>query len=416
MMAWVVIALRNIWKNRHRSAATITAIAIGYAGVNLFGGFKDYMFSTMRNAFIHVNAMGHLTVYRQGYNEEGRRDPVKFLITAPELAKIREVVQRQPEVAVVAPQLQIQGLLSNGRFSTVFVALGSVPSEIDAIRQRVGGWMAGRSYYAGRALSDDLPRGLALSRGLAELLALKPGDGAVAMAPTVAGHINALDGDYIARFDATVDVLNDKLVEAPLAFAQSLYDTDSVDRVVILFAREGDLEARRAALRDALAAAGLQMEVLTWVERAPFFVGVERMNNMIFLFMFLIVFVIVVMSVVNTMGMAILERTREIGTLRALGLKRRGIVGLFALESLVLGVLGCAGGFVLFLAGWSFVLWLDPQWVPPTYSQPIPLQVNFVGVNLCLSMVFLSALSLLSAIVPARRAAHMQIVDALGHV
>jgi putative ABC transport system permease protein len=418
MNAWFVIALRNIWKNRRRSAYTIIAIALGYAGVNLFGGFKHYLFSTMRNAFIHVNAMGHVTVYKKGYNEEGRRDPTRFLITAAELAKIRQTLARVPDVVIVAPQLAIQGLASNGRVSQVFVALSSVPSDVENIRKRVGGWMSddNRTYYTGGKLTDEKPHALALSRGLASVLSLEIGGDLVTMAPTVAGHINALDAQYIARYDATIDVLDDKEMEVPLAFAQSLYDTDSVDRAVVLFDEEGDLAARKATVEAALAGAGLDMEVLTWIERTPFFVGVERMNNLIFLFMFLIVFVIVVMSVINTMGMAILERTREIGTLRALGLKRRGIIRLFALESAIIGVLGSTVGFLLFCIAWGAVAWLDPQWIPPTYKQPIPLQVDFVGIYLLGSLVFLSVLSLGAAVFPAQRAAHMEVVDALGHV
>jgi putative ABC transport system permease protein len=418
MTAWIVIALRNIWKNRRRSAYTIIAIALGFAGVSLFGGFKHYLYSTMRNAFIHVNAMGHVTVFKRGHNTEGRRDPTKYLISAAELSKIRETVSKVPEVVILAPQLAIQGLASNGKVSQIFVALSSNPSDLESIRSRVGGWIAEdrRPYFSGGKLSDDKPYGLALSRGLAEVLALQLDGGLVTMAPTVAGHINALDGEYVARFDATVDVLDDKLMEVPLSYAQSLYDTDSVDRVVVLFEQEGDLGARKAAVAGALAAAGLDMEVLTWIERAPFFVAVERMNRLIFVFMFLIVFVIVVMSVINTMGMAILERTREIGTLRALGLKRWGIVRLFALESAVIGLLGSATGFLLFLLARGVLLWLEPQWIPPTYKQPIPLKVDFVGVELVVSMLVLSVLSLLAAILPARRAAHKEVVDALGHV
>ncbi len=416
MRAWIVIALRNIWKNRRRSAYTILAIAFGYAGVNMFGGFKDYLYSTIKNAFIHVNAMGHLNIHKRGFTSEGRREPTEFLISAEELQQIKTLVGARDDVVVVTPQLQIQGLVSNGQFSTVFVALGRVPSEVEEIQRRVGGWIAKRQYYTGDGLSDDRPENVALSAGLADVLGVKAGDDVIATAPTVAGQINALDGHYVGYFDSTLDVLDDKLMEVSLQFSQLLYDTDSVDRIVVLFNDDGDLEAKRDWVQQQLDAAGLDMEVWTWVERAPFFAATERMNNVIFLFMFLVVLVIMVMSVVNTIGMSILERTREIGTMRALGLKRRGIIELFAIESFILGLLGSAVGFLLFLLAWSVVKGFDPHWIPPTYSKPIPLEVHFVTSNLLWSIVFLSVLSLVAAIAPARKAANLEVVDALGHI
>ena len=75
--------------------------------------------------------------------------------------------------------------------------------------------------------------------------------------------------------------------------------------------------------------------------------------DMIFMFLFLIVFVIVIMSIVNTMGMAVLERTREIGTLRALGLKRKGVRTLFAMEGALIGFFGSILGLILDISVWA---------------------------------------------------------------
>ena len=91
------------------------------------------------------------------------------------------------------------------------------------------------------------------------------------------------------------------------------------------------------------------------------------MFDVIFLFLFIIFFIIVVMSVANTMSMAVFERTREIGTLRALGLKRRGVMLLFAIESSLLGILGTVGGILLTLLGWWVVDFFKPTWTPPGF-------------------------------------------------
>jgi putative ABC transport system permease protein len=81
----------------------------------------------------------------------------------------------------------------------------------------------------------------------------------------------------------------------------------------------------------------LELDIKTWKELDPLYTRIKDMFDIMFLFIFVIVFVVAVMSIVNTMSMAVLERTREIGTLRALGVKRPGIVRIFALESAMLG-------------------------------------------------------------------------------
>jgi putative ABC transport system permease protein len=140
------------------------------------------------------------------------------------------------------------------------------------------------------------------------------------------------------------------------------------------------------------------------------------MYNMIFLFIFFIVLIIVVMSIVNTMGMSVLERTREIGTLRALGLKRRGVALLFAIEGAMIGFIGSIFGILLNIIIWAIIRGVKPTYIPPGVSSPVPLVVNLIPSFLFMLIVFIVALSLLAAILPARYAAKKNVVDALGHV
>jgi putative ABC transport system permease protein len=140
------------------------------------------------------------------------------------------------------------------------------------------------------------------------------------------------------------------------------------------------------------------------------------MFDIIFLLVFVIVLTIAVTSVVNTLSMTVMERTREIGTLRALGMKRPGVVALFAMESAMLGIAGSLAGMVITLLAWVAVKLLDPQWMPPNFVTYIPLEVYIVPAYMGITLCFLVILSVFASIIPARRAAHGGIVDALGHV
>jgi putative ABC transport system permease protein len=414
MLTWMKLAVRNLFRNGRRSLFTVLAIALGFLAVNVLGGFTAYIFTNLQDSYIYAEANGHLTIFHAGFLDKGKLDPTRYLLGETQLAAIRKVAARHPEVLVSTPQLQISGLLSNGQVSTIFVGAGRVPSDIEAIG-KLGGGSARVKLYDGQALRDQVSHGIGVSHGLARVLNLKLGDSAVAMAPTVSGQVNALDAQLYQLIDAPIEALEDKLAVVPLKFAQQLYDTASVDRVTLLLDSTAHTELIRTVLARELREAGLAVEIKTWNELSPFYTKVKKMFDVIFAISFLIVFTIVVMSVVNTFTMAVMERTREIGTLRALGVKRRGIVALFSLESVVLGGFGSAVGIALTLSVVMLVGWLQPTWIPPQIARRVPLQIHLVPQFWLFSTLMLMLLSMLSAILPARKAARMPITNALGY-
>ncbi|HEV8711473.1 MAG TPA: FtsX-like permease family protein [Candidatus Binatia bacterium] len=416
MLTWIEIAFRNLRKNRRRSFFTILAVALGFAAVNVFGGFSSYVFTTIKDGEIYALGNGHLTIFKKGFLTRGKLDPLSYLLSEAETQTIQEVLRGFSEVAVVTRQLHISGLLSNGKVSTIFIAAGCVPSDMQTIRNYTSGLTRRLRPFVGKELEDDTSYGVGLSSGLAEQLELGMNSTAIAMAPTVDGQINALDVQVFQLFETALDVLNDKLMRVPLKFAQTLYDTTSVDRITVLLKDTEQVEPARAALQEALAQRGLDVEIKTWRELSVLYNKVRKMFDIIFLFLFIVVLIIAVMSVINTISMTVVERTREIGTLRALGVKRRGIIKLFALESAMLGTLGALAGMGLTWMSWLVVKILEPQWVPPLVSQRLPLTIDLVPEYMVWSAFFLVVLSVGAASFPARQAAHQDIVEALGHV
>lgn len=414
MLTWMTLAVRNLFRNGRRSLFTVLALALGFLAVNVLGGFTTYIFTNLQESYIYAEGNGHLTVFRHGYLDSGKLDPVRYLLSEQERVNIDQVLRRHPEVKISTPQLQISGLLSNGQVSTIFIASGRVPSDLAAIAG-MGGRGTRMKLYDGSPLSDQVSSAIGVSHGLARALNLKLGETAVAMAPTVSGQVNALDAQLAQLIDAPIEALEDKLALVPLKFAQELYDTSSVDRITVVLDATAHTEAMRTVLVQEFAAAGLMVDVKTWNELSPFYTKVKKMFDVIFAISFLIVFTIVVMSVVNTFTMAVMERTREIGTLRALGVKQRGIVSLFSLESVVLGVFGSAIGIGLTLLVVVLVTWLEPTWIPPQMARRVPLQIHLVPQFWLFSTAMLVALSMLSAIIPARKAARMPITHALGY-
>jgi putative ABC transport system permease protein len=413
---WLRIAVRNLARNRRRSLFTILAIAFGFAAVNIFAGFTEYMFVSLQDGFIYSQGNGHLTIFKKDFLTEGQTDPKKYLLSEQEVAAIKAACLADPRTLLVTPKLYVTGLISNGQTSTIVMALGIVPSDVLHITSRATGTIARAKLFTGEPLRDDVAFGVGVGTALARKLKLRLGSDAVMMSPTIDGQMNALDIKIVQTFEAPIDALNDKLMIVPLAFAQSLFDTHGADRVSVLLKHTSDTEPVRNSLARIFSEKGPPVEIKSWSELSDMYWKTKKMFDVIFLFLFVIVMVIVVLSVINTVGMSVMERVQEIGTLRALGLKRRGILKLFALESGLLGCFGCLCGAALTLGSWAGVKFSQPTWVPPMLSRSVPLEVYLVPKYFFTSSVCLIVLAVFCAVFPARKAARKNIVESLGHV
>jgi putative ABC transport system permease protein len=160
------------------------------------------------------------------------------------------------------------------------------------------------------------------------------------------------------------------------------------------------------------------LTVLTFDQINPFFGQTIKMFDVIFGFISVLIGAIVLFMLGNTMSMTVAERTVEIGTLRAIGLRCNGIRNLFVCEGLLLGMVGVSMAIVLAVLISFVVNQSGFTWVPPGRMTQVPLTIRVVGeYRLMLgSSLGLMLVATLSAWWPAQRAARMNIVDALRHV
>ncbi len=403
------LGLRNLWRNGRRSAVTVLAIAFGFAAVGLFAGYTKMVYRGLTQQAVHGELLGHLTISKRGMATDGKLHPARYLLGPDEVARIATLVREREPGAYVAPRLSISGLLSNGKVSTIFLAEGIAPQDMDALR--------GPLRNASGALDPAQPQGASLARGLVALLGFKDGDEAQALTSTLHGQANALDLTMVDSFSTGNAGLEDKFMFMPLALAQSLYDAEGrADRLSVLLPDIAGTEAARTQLAQALQAAGFDLEIRSWQELSAFYRQVRGMFDMIFGFLLSIVLAIVVMSIANAMSMSVVERTREIGTLRAIGLRSRGVVALFSAEAALMVACGCIAGLVLTLVTRLAVNAAGIRYVPPNATSPVPLLIGLDWQRMALIALVLAVLSLLASFLPARRAARQPIIDSLGHV
>lgn len=396
------LAFRNIFRNRRRSAITLVVIVFGAVGLILFGGYKARTFTGLRESTIR-NRLGHLQIYKRGFAHAEAQKPLQFGLENANA--LRRAVERDPRVSMTTAQITLMGLVSNGEKSETFLATAVEPEKD---RQ-----MAAQRITAGTDLPSNELDAVILGRGLAASMHARPGDYLTLMSTTTTGSLNAIDVRVAGIFMSGVKEYDDRAVKMPLAGAQTLLQTRKVERLIVMLRDTDDTAAVHASLARALPG----VEFKEWSELATFYHQVVLLYNGIFGFLGIVVFAIVVFSVANTILMSVFERTREIGTLMAMGTPRGTVWRMFLLEGVFVGLLGgalglAAGALAAFAIN-HMNLMLPP---PPGYTVGYPLRFLLQSPTLLTAFLISLVTATLSSIVPAWKASRLVIVDALGHI
>lgn len=408
-MRSVIFGLRNLQHNYRRSLVTAMSIAFGFAAASLFAGYTQIVYRGLTDQAIYGELLGHLTISKRGLAMEGKLHPEQYLFSPDEIVKISSVVHANLPAMYIAPRLHLNGMLSNGRASTIFIAEGIDPHDMQILR-------GPRSRMSG-GLEEGKPTAVTAANGLTEILGLKEGSDAAVMVSTMHSQTNALDVIISDLFSTGNAGTNDKFMYIPLKLVQTLYDAENqADRLTLLAQDEAPTEADRVMLEAALNGAGFDVKINTWQELSAFYRQVKSMFDMIFGFLLAIVLTIVFMSITNAMSMSVVERTREIGTLRAIGMKRMGVIRLFVTEALLLVVAGCVLGLAISFIVRMGVNAADISYQPPNATDKVPLLIGLDIGRTVIAAIMLSILSVVSAWFPARRAVHQPVIDSLGHV
>lgn len=411
-MTFLRIAFRNIFKNRRRSFMTMLSIAFGFMAVVIFKGYTHNSYDQITIAAVFVEGPGHFTVYKKGWTENGRISPEKYMLSADEVKKVEAFLASDPRVAWTAPKLSLSGLATNGRVSTIFLADSIDPERDNSLWKH---YPYGYRVAVAR-LEPGKDHEAMLAKDLARILELPKGSDGVLMVTTKNGQMNATDVTVGGVFPTITEAMDDKYLKIPLSLAQSLYDFDGADKIAVLLKDRELTDAVRRDVVEKLSAIGVPVETRSWDENSLYYQKVKNYLDVVFLFIFSIVMVIVVMSATNTMSMAVYERTREIGTLRAIGLKPRGVIRIFALEGGLLGLFGSLFGAVLSLLAVLLIKVANLTYTPPGIATKVAIKVDLVPRVFVTSLIFFVTLSIISAALPAIRAARQNIVDSLGHV
>ena len=401
---WLRFAFLNTLRNRRRSLVTVSIAALGTASILLAGGFALSTYQALAQS--SARNTGHLIVGKPAQFTKDEATPLEHGLDDADKLKARLLAD--PDVRAVLPKVEFSGLISNGDKSTVMMAVGVSPDDEFAVK---GPFLTVKS---GEVLSGSTTASaeVMLGEGLARSLNAKPGSSLTLLASTTDGALNAMDVRVKGTFSTGVNEIDKRLVYTDVLTAQKLLNTQRVSRLGVFLNRMERTQTAQARV----AAMAPQLTVQTWVDQATFYQSVKALYNRIFGALGIIIGVIVVFVVTNAMAMAIIERTREIGTLRAMGTLPGQLLRTLALEGMVLGGAGAVLGSVIAL-GMSLLLYIVPIEMPPPpgRSAGYPLNVAIDPALYLLTVVVMVTLAMLASAWVARKTVHQPVVNALAH-
>ena len=405
MLDLLTLSVRNILRNRRRTAITLFSIVVGFAAMACFGGFIEFSFEGLRENTIRTR-LGHFQIYAHGYWERRVSDPESVLISAPH--EVMERISALPGVAAVTPRLSFSGLGSTGN-ATVNVSVVGVDPKGEE------GFSDFETLVAGRPLEPGDPEGGLIGEQLRNGLGAEIGDWVTVLTSSFDGVVNAVDFRVAGVVRTGSKEYDSVFVKVPIELAQRAKETEEVERIVVLLDDTDDLPALQPRIEEILSTSDRGFETRRWDELAGFYDAVVALYTGIFTVFAGIVGVVVMFSVANTMTMAVFERTGEIGALRAIGARRSTLIAMFLTEGVVVGLLGAGLGVA---ASWLIAgavetaggIEMPP---PPGMSQGFQAYFNLTGEVLRNAFAVTAAATLVSAVYPAFAASRIRIVEAL---
>ncbi len=328
-MAW-----RNVWRNKRRTLIALVAIALGL----VFLVFMDGSIAGFQQA-VFGNAVrlqgGNVQVHAPGYREKAKRLPLLPLVDAEAVVR---AARAQSQTVAASRRINTSGFVSS-REATMPVVISGIEPELEA---PVG--LVARNISQGRYLTAGDEDLILVGQAMASRLKVGVGDRIALLGRATHEQMRRRTMTVIGIYDLGLPEAEKQMVYISLAEAQTLFDLrDQATEVVVVLQSVGQEKVVVAALQGALPA----YEVASWQELNPEMNQSLEVDKQVMGIFGLVVLLIAGVGILNLMLMAVFERTREIGLLAAMGLKRHEILGLFLLEGVFIGLLGSLVGGVL---------------------------------------------------------------------
>lgn len=334
------LALKNLLRSKRRTLLASAAVVVGIfylvVGQAFIGGFEESIIRGATDA-----TLGHLALQPKDYPDEPLTFPLDELleIDAPTRAWLDEQkawtsrLNFQVTLVHEGESLRAQGIAYDPERDAEVFSRATWTSDGDEPKTAADGIFVGHM--------------------LAKNLEVEKGDDVILQVRTAAGAINAMPVPVAGVLSSGNPMLDSLAIFAPRDLATELLRTEGINQVSVLLASRDDIDTATAELAPLSDAGGF--EVVTWVEETKDLLALQQLRRTMLNVLVGMLLLMSSMAIANTILMAAHERVREIGTLRAMGMSRRGVLGLFLAEGSLIGaVAGIAGAIPSAAIAWNY--------------------------------------------------------------
>ncbi len=436
------ISMRNITRQKKRSFLLGGAIAFGIFIIITIGSFTAGMTETLKENFTSIMG-GHIYILGTETLESGRI--VQVIGDTEDLERAIDTVDDLVEEYHVRSQVRIGEIIYGSKSTTLQV------SGIDWKKEQL--LKDTLSIAEGSLDNIETAGSLVIPEKIAEKLGVIPGESVLIRMDTVTGQKNVGEFtvaaiiqeqdsfSFISAGYTGMDYLNELIGLEPDEYQYLNLHLEDIEKMDIAAERlvtelektslvetgeedeeEGKDRSHGMMLRGGMSGIsadepweGTKFSITTLNDIMEPVLQLVNILNIVSLALFVILMIITMVGLINTFRMVLIERTKEIGTMRAIGMHRGSIRSIFLLEALYLALFGAVAGILL-----SFSTTIITGLIRFTSDSPLGLFLHNGRLQFITSpgsvikvVVMLSIMTLVAVYLPARKAAKLKVVDAL---
>jgi ABC-type lipoprotein release transport system permease subunit len=388
------LALRNVLLGPRPLTAAVL-VATGLSALDLFAGHMASERSRLEYQAVFGERLGHLAVLgTPGFD-------------ANDTARIKRVLENVAGVALVVPQIHLEGVAAGSHGSSYFSGAGIVQPAATGKSEDVLANQPGR-------LLADRPSGIAVSSSQAKQLGLRSGSAVTLSAITSDARPAPVNAQVVDIFSTAGFDASARSILMPLEMAKTLLDTDRVERLAVYLSDPRELDEQRGALVRALRLSGSRAQVRSWQELSAGYAKANWAARLKLVCVSTAALAAIWVTVAATMVVSTLERKSQLATLRALGMRPRGLFLMLAAEAGWIAVLG--GAFSVTASG--LIAWVTNR-AALSFSSVVPglgrpqMLVELDAGRMLVTIAAVLIVAMLAALLPALKAARADIARSL---
>ncbi len=412
MFYYLQMALRNIGRNRRRSLLAIISVMISVTMILFIQGFVDGIMGSMVKNYTK-NETGHIRISTKDFSSKYRFYPVSKNVQHPK--KLIELLHNDPEIspyiATITERINFGVMLNNnGKTKGAAAFGGDVQEEKDLLMLQKA------ILPGGRYIQNE--RETILGSEIAKTLGYVVGDTIKVVTQGSDYAIHMRKFAIVGLFQTGMKVLDDAIFQVSTDDARQLLRMgDATQQIIIMLHDYHKADAVSKMIKNKFI--DETIDVTPWTQIGDYYKLVTAQGK-IYNLIFFVISVLGAFIIGNIMMMVVLERRKEIGILKSMGVPQSEIIGLFLTEGASLGVIGSTAGILLggILITVLHYTGIDISSMTGSFNFPIEnvIRVSILPGNFIKVLFMATAVSAFVSIGPAWKASKMNVVESIKSV